>query len=130
MNPQAQPIYHLVVAGYWQLQAAEQPYLPPTFAEEGFIHCTAGSELLLKIANLFFADLTEPLLVLEIDRQRLTAPLKFEPPTPPIHPEEVESEAPFGPETLFPHIYGPLNRPAIIHTFALQRDEAGRWGLP
>jgi uncharacterized protein (DUF952 family) len=32
--------------------------------------------------------------------------------------------------TLFPHIYGPLNRQAIIACFSLQRDEAGRWQMP
>ena len=35
-------IYHLVPQSYHLGQAQEQPYIPATFNEEGFIHCTAN----------------------------------------------------------------------------------------
>jgi uncharacterized protein (DUF952 family) len=118
-------IYHLVPAQYYDAQPPDQPYLPQSFEQEGFIHCTAALPLLQKIANLYFASLPDSLLVLEIDPARLQAPLKYEAPiTPPGEKSDHE------PGVLFPHIYGPLNREAIIKVFALERDEAGHWGLP
>ncbi len=31
-------------------------YVPPTFAADGFIHCTAGDDLMLQVANRFYAS--------------------------------------------------------------------------
>src|SRR5262245_31258274 len=121
-------IYHLVPASYYQAQPTGQPYLPATFDQEGFIHCTAGLPLLVKIANLYFASLPEALLVLEIDPTRLTAPLKFEAPISPGNPPDASPA--HEPGLLFPHIYGPLNREAIVKLFSLVRDETRRWNLP
>ena len=87
--------------------------------------------MLVEIANLYFGDLSEPLLALEINPNRLTAPLKFE---PPIHPAGQSSglDETAGPDhtILFPHIYGPLNREAIVDNFVLRRDETGQWQIP
>ena len=122
-----EPIYHLVPAPYYEAQPATHPYLPDGFEEEGFIHCTAGLPLLLKIANLYFAGLPDSLLVLEIDPARLTSPLKFEAPLPPANaPAEASGH---DPDQLFPHIYGPINREAIVRVFLLVRGEVGQWTL-
>ncbi len=122
------PIYHLTPAGYYRRQAVDQPYVSPTLAEEGFMHCTAGLPLLLKVANAYFARLDEPLLALVIDPARLTSPLKFEAPAPP--PGAARRSAYGQADVLFPHIYGPLNREAISAHFELARDAGGRWSLP
>ena len=120
-------IYHLVPAADYHAQPFDRPYQPATLVEEGFIHCTAGLELLVQVANDYYATLAGELLVLEIDPGRLVAPLKFEPPLPPPGSEysvPVEHR-----DRLFPHIYGPLNRDAIRRIFALVREPAG-WRLP
>jgi hypothetical protein len=39
------PIYHLVPANYYLLQPVDQPYRSETLAQEGFIHCTSGSDI-------------------------------------------------------------------------------------
>ena len=82
--------------------------------------------MLLQVANAFFADLPEPLLALEIDPDRLTAPLKFE---PPASPKSVDTDFTPAADTLFPHIYGPLNREAIKRTITLQRSRSGQWQM-
>lgn len=125
------PIYHLTPASDFRGQPDDAAYQAASLAEEGFIHCTAGAAMLLEVANAFFAGLTGELLVLEIDPSRLAAPLKFEPPIPPAG--SLDSGEPAfnsNPDTLFPHIYGPLNRPAIKRIFALRRDQAGQWRMP
>ena len=121
-------IYHLTPASYYDAQPSDQPYIPKAFVQEGFIHCTSDLDLLVNVANAYFADLPEALLALEIDPIRLAAPLKFEPPAPP--PDAPARSGYADPDQLFPHIYGPLNRRAIINCFALRRDKLGRWRLP
>ncbi|GAB4445934.1 MAG: DUF952 domain-containing protein [Anaerolineae bacterium] len=121
------PIYHLVPGVYYYAQPPGQPYLPAGYAAEGFIHCTGGVALLLQVANGYFADASGELLALQIDPRRLTAPLKFEPPIP---PPGASPRPPDATDTLFPHIYGPLNREAITAVIPLQRDAAGRWRWP
>jgi len=122
------PVFHLVPAAVFYAQPANRPYLPPDFAAEGFIHCTAGLDWLVEVANAFFADFSGELLALQIDPHRLQAPLKFEPPLPP--PGSAATDFTPGEAVLFPHIYGPLNREAIVRVMALPRNSAGRWQAP
>ncbi len=124
MSQTHQSIYHLVPEGYYNQQPPTQPYFPENFAGEGFVHCTAEPALLVEIANTFFVNLTEQLLVLEIDPARLTVPLKFEPPIPPPGTDTLTTP---DTDTLFPHIYGAVDRLAIIGIYPLQRDKSGRW---
>jgi uncharacterized protein (DUF952 family) len=123
-------IYHLTPASYYRHQPLDQPYQPATFAEEGFIHCTAGAAKLIEIANLYFAALQDELLALEIDPARLAVPLIFEPPIPPKTTGVTAPTRQPDPSTLFPHVYGPLNRQAIIASFPLERDATGQWQMP
>jgi uncharacterized protein (DUF952 family) len=131
MTHQSLPIYHLTPASYYHRQPENQPYQTETLVQEGFIHCTASVEKLIEVANVYFADLRDDLLVLEIDPAQLTAPLIFEPPIPPINaPVVTEETSTSHSNTLFPHIYGPLDRQAILSCFVLQRDPVGRWQMP
>lgn len=131
MKNQSQLIYHLVPASYYRSQPQDRPYQPETFIQEGFIHCTADTETVVQVANTYFNTLSEALLVLEINPDNLAGPLKFEPPITPVNQlcnrEGVSSSKA---NVLFPHIYGPLNREAIVECFAMQRDEAGQWQMP
>jgi len=126
-----QPVFHLVSASYYDRQPANQPYLSATFGQEGFIHCTSDIDTLLRVADAFFAELEETLLMLEIDPAGLSAPLKYEPAIPPTQTGSTGEPA-FtpDPDQLFPHIYGPLDRQAIVRIFALRRDPSGRWQMP
>lgn len=122
-----EPIYHLTPVTFYQQQPADQPYRPATLEAEGFIHCTMGLDLLVEIANMFYAELDDGLLVLEVNPAKLAAPLKFEAPIPPANaPDEAP---PVDPDIKFPHIYGPINRAAIVRTLQLTRDKANQWYL-
>ncbi len=115
----ANNILHLVPADYFNGLPASKPYLPSAFADDGFIHCTKEPEVMLKIANRFYKDLPGELLVLVIDADKVTAEVKWE---APAHPD---GSAASGGEPLFPHIYGPLNREAIVEIRAAVRAEDG-----
>lgn len=63
---------------------------------------------------MFYAAEPE-LLLLCIDPGRLTSPVRDEDP---------------GTGELFPHVYGPIDRPAIRAVHPMRRDDAGRWVMP
>lgn len=71
-----------------------------TLGEEGFIHCSTQTQL-RGVAEFLYGDYEGPddLVVLAIDSDRLTAPLRY------------EAAEPGGAE--FPHVYGPLPVEAV-----------------
>jgi uncharacterized protein (DUF952 family) len=105
-------IYHLVVPTCWQ-QSPPGPYRAESLATEGFIHCS-NEEQVAGVANAFYADQPE-LLVLCIVVERLTAPVRDEDP---------------GVGERFPHVYGPIERDAIVEVRRLERSQTGGWLFP
>jgi len=59
-------------------------------------------------------------LVLVIDADRITSEVKWE---PPAHPDGTPTQP--GNPRLFPHIYGPLNREAIVEIRTAARAADG-----
>lgn len=119
-------IFHLVPQSYHLSQPSDQPYVAPSLAQEGFIHCTAGPETLVKVANAYFAALTEPLLCYTLDPAQITAPVVYEAPIPPAG---ATPAAYASTDDLFPHVYGPINREAITEVITLRRDKENRWSF-
>lgn len=107
-----QRIFHLATPAAWQA-AVEQPYRSESLSTEGFIHCSFGHQVAWA-ANRFYTAAAE-LLALEIDPDRLTSPVRSE-------------EADTG--DFFPHIYGPLDRSAVVAEHRLGRGADGRWVFP
>jgi len=114
-------IHHLVPAAEYAATPAGQPYVPSAYAADGFIHCTRQPAVLIEVANRFYRDVAGEFLVLDIDPQRLTAELRDEVPLPPAPPGSVLAGV------LFPHIYGPLNRDAIVAVRPVPRAADGRF---
>ena len=102
-------IYHLTSAEYFNSLPADQPYLPREFERDGFIHCTKGEERLLLVADTIYRRVPGDFLALVIDERKVASPLKY---------ENVGG-------ILFPHIYGALNRDAIVRTVKMGRREDG-----
>lgn len=112
-------ILHLIPAADYQALAPDEPVRPASLAAEGFIHCTTETVVLLDIANRFYTAAPGDFLVLVIDPERVTAPVRFEAPVPPPAPDDAIAGH------LFPHIYGPLNRDAIVALRAARRRPDG-----
>ncbi|SRR5579871_647509 len=102
-------IYHLVLRRVWD-ENPDQPYRADSLESEGFIHCSFATQV-AAAANRFYAEAAD-LLVLHIDTERLSSPLR----------EEAS-----GTGEIFPHIYGPLNRDAVVKVETLSRGPDGRW---
>lgn len=126
-------ILHLVSKADWDALKADQPYVAASLASEGFIHCTAGEALMLDVANRFYKEQPGEFLLLEIDESKLTSEVKWEAPadpkpapaaeTPPETKAEYGEQAPAA--VLFPHVYGPINRDAVVQVRKAVRDASG-----
>lgn len=88
---------HLTPTEVWDAQVGAETYTPEAYATDGFIHCTDGEANLLAVANAFYQSDKRPHVVLSIDLDRVTAPVRYE-----------------DPNRLYPHVYGPLNREAVV----------------
>ena len=112
-------IYHIATAADWARAAEAGQYTTSTrgvtLAEEGFLHASDAGQV-APVANMFYRDMGEPLLLLVIDTGRLTSPLRY---------EDVPGAA-----APFPHIYGPLNPDAVISTVPLEPGPDGGFTFP
>jgi len=118
-------IYHLVPQSELRAAVLGQSYRPASLVTEGFIHCTGERQLVLVVANTFFAELDEPLLLLDIEVPQLRAELRWEAPVPPAG----AFDPGIGVGRLFPHLYGALNLDAVAGFGRLAR-EGGRYQWP
>ncbi|HMZ07724.1 MAG TPA: DUF952 domain-containing protein [Anaerolineales bacterium] len=106
-------ILHITSKSEWADAQVRGEYTAPSFASEGFIHCSTEKQI-LNVANAFYRGRTD-LVVLNLTEARIKPELKWEAPAGP--PAENISEA-----DLFPHIYGPINLDAIASALDFQPD--------
>jgi uncharacterized protein (DUF952 family) len=105
--------YHGTPRKYFESLDASKPYVPEPFAREGFIHTTEGREAVPIVLTLHYKTSSEPWVVLYIDQDRVTSPIRYD-----------------DPEQVFPHIYGPLNRDAIVAVMDIDREPDGTFLRP
>lgn len=108
-------IYHITPTS--DFDPVSRQYLPQQYNKDGFIHCTRGADLMLMVANKYYRTVPGEFVLLIIDVQALTSPLKY---------EALDPEVPFP----FPHIYGPLNRDAVIGILNMKRAPDGTFLVP
>ena len=102
-------IFHLTYRDAWEAARQTGEYAAPSLVEEGFIHCSEDIPQLLKVAARLYPG-ESGLLVLDVDLDKLAAPLKNEP--------SRSGE-------IYPHIYGKLNADAVVRERVLKVDAAG-----
>ena len=105
--------YHGTPKSYFESLDPSQPYIPLAFDKDGFIHTTEGREAVSIILTGLYKTQHEPFVVLHIDLDRITVPVRYD-----------------DPACIFPHIYGPLNRDAIVKIEQIQRADDGTFMRP
>jgi uncharacterized protein (DUF952 family) len=99
-------IFHVATAADWVAARASGSYTTSTIGvtleEEGFIHAARGDQW-EDVRRRYYADVTEPLVLLVIDVARLRAPWR---------------QDPVGDDT-YPHVYGPIDTDAVVAAVAL-----------
>jgi uncharacterized protein (DUF952 family) len=107
--PSEHLIYHITTPALWNQFLYFDFYEAPSLQAEGFIHASKASQL-QATAERYYNDEPE-IVLLTIDTTLLAAALVYE-------------EAPNRKEE-FPHIYGKLNKDAIIETKTITRPVQG-----
>ena len=96
-------IYHIATAADWERARRDGEYststIGKTLADEGFLHASQASQV-ADVANRYYQDIADDLLVLVIDPDRVRARIRYE-------------NVP-GADLPYPHIYGPLNPYAVV----------------
>jgi uncharacterized protein (DUF952 family) len=114
-------LYHLALLSDWETAQRNGEYrvstLGTTLDQQGFIHASFPHQV-LGVAEHAYAGVTEPLVLLHIEEERLTAPWRVDP-----VPGDAQG---------FPHVYGPIVPAAVTRVTPVRRDpESGAWeGLP
>jgi uncharacterized protein (DUF952 family) len=107
-------IFHITSKIIWEGIQEQDPYCGDTLESEGFIHCSRLDQV-LGVANDRFCG-QEGLVLLCIDEERVGA--------------EVRDEDCYATGEAFPHIYGPLNRDAVVCVVAFPPEADGTFALP
>ena len=109
------PLLHIAPHEAWlAAKAADEPYVDPSLAAEGFIHLSTPDQVLIPANERFAGQAGLVLLV--------------------INPEQLEAEVVFedcyesGLE--FPHLYGPLPIAAVAQVLAFVPQTDGTFELP
>ncbi len=104
--------YHLVPTEEWEAAPSDAPYLPAAFPRDGFIHTTHAAVEVAAAGNRYYASDPRPYRALAVDLRRLASPWRYD-----------------GDER-FPHIYGPLNRDAVLAAAPAPRAPDGTFLPP
>ena len=107
-------ILHIAVRTAWDKASVVGSYTADTLESEGFIHCSNPHQL-ISVANFRFCGRSD-LVLLCINRLKVYA--------------EIRDENLEGGDSLFPHIYGPLNIDAVVNVFDFTPGSDGCFALP
>lgn len=104
--------YHLAPEPWYRAQPSDVAYLPEAFAADGFVHLTHGLDEVLAAGDRYYLADARPYLLLTVELDRLAADTR-------VRYDD--------PERRFPHVYGPLDRAAIVRVERVTRDADGRF---
>jgi uncharacterized protein (DUF952 family) len=102
-------LLHLTTRGQWAASLDAGEHRPPSLAVEGFLHFSSPAQV-VESAERHYRGVPD-LLLLCVDPERLTAPLRYE-----FAPSRGED---------FPHVYGPLNLDAVTAVLDLPETAEG-----
>jgi uncharacterized protein (DUF952 family) len=96
-------LFHVAFGRDWEAAKEAGEYRVSTrgrtLAEEGFLHASYAHQW-QGVRDAYYGDVTEPLVLLEVDPGLLDVP--------------VVDEVPAGGAEAFPHVYGPLPVAAVV----------------
>ena len=96
-------LFHVALHRDWEAAQEAGEYRVSTrgrtLGEEGFLHASYAHQW-QGVRDAYYVDVTEPLVLLEVDPAMLDVP--------------VVEEVPVGGDEAFPHVYGPLPVAAVV----------------
>lgn len=103
-------IFHIATPADADRLEADGTLEPPSLAEEGFVHCSTGDQVLATTARWFAPD--AELVLLEIDPARLAVAVDW----PEVYPGQH-----------FPHVLGPLTAGAVVARLPWGPADRANW---
>ena len=101
--------YHLAPAEAWASTPPDEPFRPASLDGEGFVHLTHWLSDLVDVANALYRSDPRPHVVLTVALDAVTPPWRYDG------------------DQRYPHVYGPLDRSAILEVRPIQRAADGRF---
>lgn len=102
--------FHLVPESIWEAATPGEPYAAASLTTEGFIHCTDGVDALGATFDRHYGMDDRAFLALTLDLDALEVQWRYDVPGSP-----------------YPHIYGPIQRSAILGVRRVERASDGRF---
>jgi uncharacterized protein (DUF952 family) len=106
-------IYHIAEKDAWLTCINKSEYYQKEYQKDGFIHCSDGHQV-EQAANWLFKG-KKNLVLLKIDPTKLNSRTIY--------------ESPRGTSEKFPHIYGTVNKQAIVKVSELTCNENGEFKI-
>ncbi|MCK5601463.1 DUF952 domain-containing protein, partial [Candidatus Pacearchaeota archaeon] len=100
-------MYHVVPRAEWESQKGSRTYKPERFEDDGFIHFSADVETALMMANRFYKNSTDEIVLLKVDVAKAS--------------QEAEICIDNGKEK-YPHLYGLMPTDAVLEEIILARE--------
>ena len=104
-------LFHVALLADWEAAQQAGDYRVSTIGrsleDEGFLHASFAHQWRGVLAA-YYAGVTEPLVLLEVDPELLDVPVLV--------------ETPEGADQAFPHLYGPLPVAAVVDVHPLPAD--------
>jgi uncharacterized protein (DUF952 family) len=104
----ARTTFHLAAAESWSTADPTAALVAPSLDVEGFIHCTTGADEMVATANRHYRDDPRDFVVLTIDLDRVTSPVRTD-----------------DPGRIYPHVFGPIDRASILAVRPMRRAPDG-----
>ncbi len=140
-------VLHLIAAAAWKQLGADERVTNASLENEGFIHCTDEPDVMLRVANEFYSGEPGDFVVLHVEVDALSSECVWE---AAAHIGDRTGQTTSGGDadagvdadvdvdadadvdetvraTLFPHVYGPIDRRAVLGVQPIRRDPSGRF---
>ena len=114
-------ILHITHLQEWETAVFSGYYSPSSLNSDGFIHCST-IEQTVETANTFFEN-QQDLILLCIDENKTEAEVKYEAPASGTNQDQRK-------DSMFPHLYGPLNVSAVVRVIEFVPKTDGKFELP
>ncbi len=113
-------IYHIVKEKDYLHLIKEDSYIPVTFDENGFVHCALEASV-ISVANDYYSNVEDNVLLLKIDPLKLRSQTKYES----AAPEKGAGTQHLSTSSVFPHVYGPIDNSSVEGIGLLLKEKSG-----
>jgi uncharacterized protein (DUF952 family) len=113
-------IYHIVKEKDYLHLIKGDSYIPANFYENGFVHCALEASV-ISVANDYYSNFEDELLLLKIDPLKLKSQARYESAVP----EKGAGMQHLNTSSVFPHVYGPIDNSAVDGIGVLRKEKNG-----